>query len=145
MWFELNAETLINYDGKTKNINLTCVRTEKCEECIEKENEKNKKRKDAANILYTWLQSSRIKPFDYFQIDRIYCKTNMLEDDYFDIGIYEMWEDANESCMRYMIRLCFEDEIPDFKGHENDDIGLVVIGIYFVDLDWIYSKTLQHG
>lgn len=145
MWFELNAETLINYDGKTKNINLTCVRTEKCEECIEKENEKNKKRKDAANILYTWLQSRRIKPFDYFQIDRTYCKTNILEDDYFNIGIYEMWEDDNESCMRYKIRLCFEDENPDFQGHENDDIELGTIGIYFVDVDWIYSQTIQPG
>jgi uncharacterized protein YkuJ len=143
MWFELNAEKIIEHNPKDKNVILTCARKEWCEECIEKENQKNKRRKNATNILYGWLKDEHIKPFNYFQVSRVYHNTEILKDDYFNIAIYEKWEDDNELCIRYKIRLFFQDETPDFQDHEKDDIGCGITGIYFIDVDWVCQQIVK--
>lgn len=140
MWFEFHAENLLNHPITDKNINLTCMRKVKCEDCIEKENKREERRVIATNILYGWLQNNHIEPFHYFQVNRQYHATEILEKDYFNIGIYEKWEDDYEVALRYKIRVCFDDETPDFQDHEGDDIGLGIIGIYFVDADWVCNQ-----
>lgn len=138
MWFELNAENIINHDITDRNINLTCIRSECCEECIEKENKKNERRKNATNILYRWLKKEHIKPFNYFQDNRVYHDTEILKDDYFNIGIYEKWDFDDDIDPRYKIRLCFQDETPDFQDYGNDQSGFT--SIYFVDVNWVCNQ-----
>jgi uncharacterized protein YkuJ len=142
MWFEFHAENLINHDITDNNINLTCIRKVKCEDCIEKENKREERRVKATNILYGWLNHHHLKPFDYFQDNTQYHSTEILKNDYFNIGIYEKCEDDNDDIdARYLIRLCFDDETPDFQDHEHDDIYAdETIGIYFVDVDWVCNQ-----
>jgi hypothetical protein len=105
--------------------------------------QKEEKRRNATNILYGWLQDNHIKPFQYFQVNRQYHDTKILEEDYFNIGIYEKWQHDNDVALRYKIRLCFNDETPDFQDHENDDFALGITGIYFIDVDWVNKQKIK--
>lgn len=137
IWFELNATSILVHEGN--NIQLECIRQdESCEECTKKEKEKNSLRKNATTKLYNWLQEHRIKPFDYFQEDSEYHHTELLDNDYFQIDIYE--KDQDKEVLRYKIRLSYEDEQPDFQGIEEKQ-DYIVIGVYFVDVHWVHAQT----
>ena len=146
LWFELDAMNIIMHKSDSKDIRLECIRKATCQDCLDKMIERELKRTNAVNILYTWLKSTRIKPFDYFQINRIYHNTQLLENDYFNIGIYEKWEEDleldDDIDFRYKIRLCFYDEIPDFHDDETC-IDLSIIGIYFVNIDWVCNQQIK--
>ena len=150
LWFELDAMNIITYTSDGKDISLQCIRKERCQDCLDKAIKRELKRTNAINILYTWLKSTHIKPFDFFHDDRKYHSTEVLENEYFNIGIYEkemdeeMEVDGKEYIeIRYKIRLCFDDEIPDFQK----DCHLIdydtLTGIYFVDVDWVCNQQIK--
>jgi uncharacterized protein YkuJ len=155
MWFELDATDVISHDYADTNITLQCIRKEHCDDCIDKEltgtplmssffngvaiNNLKIKRECATNILYGWLKTTHIKPFNYFQNGRVYHSTEVLENDYFNIAIYEKWED-NDVILRYKIRLCFDNEVPNFQGY--DDIDLGIVGLYFVNMNWVFNQKV---
>lgn len=145
IWFEFIAESIIEHNPSGSDVYLECIRKEKCECCKEKELKKEQQRLGATKILYGWLEQKRIAPFDYFNECYIYYKTELLENHYFNIRIYENFEDevdiVTNNSVRYNIRLCFQDETPDFQDYEREDIGLGIIGIYFVDVEWVYKQT----
>ncbi len=103
-WFEINATALImdaNSQENIKNINIMCIRLEKCEECIIQ-------KQQAIDKLCEWLNTgNEIAPF-YKYIDAIgnYIVENNVTvcDEHFDVGIN--FDTGNDFIYeRYGIRL----------------------------------------
>ena len=68
-WFEIEALDLINKlnDTDTNNLEIDCIRSEKCEECITKEREKqNENRLKYYRYCNKYNQNTILVPYGYF-------------------------------------------------------------------------------
>jgi uncharacterized protein YkuJ len=172
-WFEIDAKTLIKLANDTtltldKPITIPCMRCEKCEGCVEKENtivlanQQNKKR--AKNILCGWIEQTiddgdcgGIYPLyftDYCGFVSRYDDNwkDIDDDNYTDLDTYLKSSSSgmgnnvdilftNKSNDRYGINLTDVVYNPE-KLKELNDYG---IGIYNIDFNWILQqKTLPN-
>lgn len=140
-WFEIDAETLIKLaNNRFGQIKIPCIRCEKCNDCIEKENYNIVSKKKALDILYQWFNSGvDIPPFIYDYAVFAGIEQNVkcgITGEMFDLILYV---DPKEKYARYCIRLIYNSSNYYFVKEKNYPEHL--INIYYLDIDWILHQT----
>jgi len=141
-WFEIDALSLIE---NVNNINLSqiqipCIRCEKCDVCIQQEKDNIENKKQAVDILYNWFQSGiEISPFDYDYANFAGVEKNVMcnfIDEIFDLILYV---DPVEKYERYCIRLIHNPS--DYYFTKEERYADNIISLYYLDVDWILSQN----
>lgn len=148
-WFEIDAATLISATNTdVSQIQIPCIRCEKCDDCIENEKNDILKKTQALDILYEWFKNGvEIPPFkyDYAKFHSV-CKNAICFgiDEVFDL-ILHVNCDPKDNCdpeytyERYCIRLVF-DYSECYFTKENEYINSIK-GLYYLDINWILSQS----
>lgn len=140
-WFEINAETLIKLaNNSLTSLEIPCIRTEKCGDCIEKEKYDIVKKNKALDILYNWFRCGiEIPPFiyDYSSFDGL--EKNAIREftqEKFDLILYV---EPGEKIGRYCINLIYKHSV-DYSFIKEREYADLKIGVYYLDIDWILSQ-----
>jgi len=146
-WFEIDATALISATNTdVSRIQISCIRCEKCDDCIEKEKSDIIKKTQATDILYNWFKIGvEIPPLKYD-----YAKFNSVSknaictgiDEAFDLILYVNPEDDCDpeyTYERYCIRLVFDYSECCFTK-ENEYIN-TILGLYYLDINWVLSQS----
>lgn len=153
-WFEIEAKTLLDiFSENQKQYKIPCIRIEKCDECLEKDEKKILMKNKALEVLCSWIIPGNdiIPPFyndpdcDISSYKRnVHSKyTNGL----CDLVVYTSadYTDCNEEQYeRFHIYLihCNNNEVPKLL-YKNNIVDLVDsdISVYYLDIKWILSQT----
>lgn len=145
-WFEIDALTLIKLanDHDLVSLQIPCIRREKCEACIEKENVETLNKKTAAKKLIEWIKkNTKKKPFYFRDYDGIMDLVNNWDEDhpqedcFYLVGNVKpdivMYDNDSERFYIYLNKPSFTNkQIQEYTDH--------LIGVYFVDIDWIMQQ-----
>ena len=127
-------------DINVSQIQIPCIRCEKCEDCIQQEKDNIENKKQAVDILYNWFQSGiEISPFDYDYANFAGIEKNVrcnLTDEIFDLILYV---DPIEKYERYCIRLI--NNPSDYYFTKEERYADNIISLYYIKIDWILSQT----
>ena len=139
-WFEIDALSLIQKANDLTNTSfkITCIRNEKCDECVQKEKENMEKKKTALDILYNWLQNGvEIYPFRYDYDEFAGVDKNVkceFTSNVFDLILY-----VGDKFTRYCIQLIYN--YSSYYFTKERMYAGYLIGVYYLDIDWILSQT----
>lgn len=141
-WFEIDAEKLIemaNDNTLSTSLQIPCIRYEKCESCIEKEEAAIRNKKAAAKILVEWIHNKEgaIEPL-YFRDYHGFIDLMNDSETEFEVGNVRpdivLIDKYNE---RYYIFLDKPSFTPKQIQQEYLDNG---VALYFIDVDWILEQ-----
>ena len=141
-WFEINAETLIKSanDNSFTSLQISCMRCEKCNDCIEKEKYNIVKKNKALDILYNWFHSGiEIFPFKYDYASFAGLEKNVNSEfigEMFDLILYV---EPIEKFERYCIRLIYN--YSKYYFIKEQECAEFSKSIYYLDIDWVLSQT----
>jgi uncharacterized protein YkuJ len=136
-WFEIDAVSLIENvnDINLCQVQINCIRSKKCDECIQQENDNIEKKKHALDILYNWFQSGiEVSPFYYGEDKFAGIKKNVkceYIDELFDLILYT---EPTEKYERYCIRLINNSN---YYFTEELEYACLGIGVYYINIDWV--------
>jgi uncharacterized protein YkuJ len=145
-WFEIDALTLIKLanDSGFTALQIPCIRREKCEGCIEKENVETLNKKTAAKKLIEWIKSDKDQDPFYFReydgtmdLNNNWSDLEPYDECFYNVGIVTpdivMCDKDNERYYIYLNKPSFTDtQIQEYRDHG--------IGVYFVDINWIIQQ-----
>lgn len=145
-WFEIDALTLIKLanDSGFTALQIPCIRREKCEACIERENVETLNKKTAAKKLIEWIKSNKDQdPFYFREYDGTMDLVNNWSDKephnncFYNVGNVEpdivMCDKDYDRYYIYLNKPSFTDtQIQEYRDHG--------IGVYFVDIIWIMQQ-----
>jgi uncharacterized protein YkuJ len=162
-WFEIDALSFIQNmnDINLSGIQVPCIRCEKCDECIQKDNLNDQERvndffqsvinetkinierkSQALDILYDWFQSGiEIPPFLYDYANFAGVEKNVrcdFIDEIFDLILYV---DPIEKYERYCIRLINGERSSKYYFTKEERYADNIISLYYIKIDWILSQT----
>jgi len=168
-WFEIDALLFIQNmnDINLSEIQVPCIRYEKCDDCIQKENTDkqsllnllfqpgvdernriNENKQLAIDILYNWFQSGiEISPFyygnDIFSGVEKNVKCQYIDYELFDLILYiepTKKLEPNEKYQQYCIRLINGESSSNYYFTKESDYAQIGLGIYYINIDWILSQ-----